>query len=259
MTTERAPTGKKDTRTGCARRNCRDKSSARERTPVTARGVAAFPWNFNTRRSYPPTPCVSPGNRPFFRLACPPPVCRIDYHAAENITAIFIADWRSSYLSLLLNDSPNLRSLILLDLSSLAPSFLLLSLVRNLEDVFSERIWGSGINYTVVTMGHGLPITGGMGGWIFSGTFNGGWKDGVLKRAYFIALIMNEDPLSPPATTTNTGIRYLNCDAVERRKARAPLGLAGGGGATMKRRNGGSNRRRLLSNSGWWRRRRRWW
>lgn len=41
----------------------------------------------------------------------------------------------------------------------------------------------------------------------------------MLKRAYFIALIMNEDPLSPPARTTNTGIRYLNYDAVERQKA----------------------------------------
>lgn len=44
-------------------------------------------------------------------------------------------------------------------------------------------------------------------------------KSEMLKRAYFIALIMNEDfPLSPPKTITNTDIRHLNCDTVERRK-----------------------------------------
>jgi len=42
-------------------------------------------------------------------------------------------------------------------------------------------------------------------------------KSEMLKKAYFIALIMNEDfLLSLPKTTINTAIRYLNCDTVEK-------------------------------------------
>jgi len=91
---------------------------------------------------------------------------------------------------------------------------------------------------------------------------------GMLKRAYFIALIMNEDALSQMAATTNTGIRYLNCDAVDRRTEAEPrsAGDDRGGGAdrggkenaTMGKRDGGSNRGRyLLSNAARRRRRRR--
>jgi len=44
-------------------------------------------------------------------------------------------------------------------------------------------------------------------------------KSEMLKKAYFIALIMNEDfLLSLPKTTINTAIRYLNCDTVEKWK-----------------------------------------
>lgn len=60
---------------------------------------------------------------------------------------------------------------------------------------------------------------------------------GVLTRAYFIALIMNEDLLSPLARTTNTGIRYLNYDAVERQKVN--LRQAGSRGRTMMEKRDG--------------------
>lgn len=83
------------------------------------------------------------------------------------------------------------------------------------------------------------------------GVASGGCKSEMLKRAYFIALIMNEDfPLSPSKTTTNTGIRHLNCDAEGGpRSARCPRDEKGDE-ETVEKGDEESNRRRLLTNSG---------
>jgi len=70
---------------------------------------------------------------------------------------------------------------------------------------------------------------------------------GMLKRAYFIALIMNEDALSQMAATTNTGIRYLNCDAVDRRTEAEPRS-AGDDRGGRGRRIAGEKRMRQWEN-----------
>lgn len=120
---------------------------------VSKRRVAAFPRNFNTRRSIPGISTLSRLFPSFFSISPSALLLVRSTIIPQEILQRYL--WRLDESAILLSP-PAIKRLFESWFFDSLPSRVSLAIEKNFEDSFPGRIWGSRINYTVVTMGSRL-------------------------------------------------------------------------------------------------------